>query len=131
MNATLGFESEKTVEFKGRRFTFGFPTIRQEVKIESKKSEFTEGNYLEIFKNQTNIAFDTIERVNAFATVEVLIPGIAEGLEVGSLMDLNRSVGKDIVELYMNEIVPFLDAIENSIDESIGQEEEEGNDGKK
>ena len=85
----------KEITVKGRKYEIQFPNVGQYYQIEVNKQRLGKGSYNSLIGNPTITAQRALDMIDVEATLSVLCPQLVADL-------------KEISDIYMNEVFPFL-----------------------
>ena len=94
----------KEITVKGRKYEIQFPNVGQYYQIEVNKQRLGKGSYNSLIGNPTITAQRALDMIDVEATLSVLCPQ----LKVKSFSELGLKDFKEISDIYMNEVFPFL-----------------------
>lgn len=100
--------STKEITVKGRKYEIQFPNVGQYYQIEVNKQRLGKGSYNSLIGNPTITAQRALDMIDVEATLSVLCPQLVADLKVKSFSELGLKDFKEISDIYMNEVFPFL-----------------------
>lgn len=98
----------KEITVKGRKYEIQFPNVGQYYQIEVNKQRLGKGSYNSLIGNPTITAQRALDMIDVEATLSVLCPQLVADLKVKSFSELGLKDFKEISDIYMNEVFPFL-----------------------
>jgi hypothetical protein len=98
----------KEITVKGRKYEISFPNVGQYYQIEVNKQRLGKGSYNSMIGNPTISAQRALDMIDVEATLSVLCPQLVADLKVKSFSELGLKDFKEISDIYMNEVFPFL-----------------------
>lgn len=108
----------KNVVFRDRNFNLSYPTVGQLIDIRVIEKQISRGTGNDLLMG-TGEDVDAFIYIRTFAHIKVLIPELVESLNVGSMLDLSIVDYQDLVDLYSNEIQPWLSEWQNQLKEKM------------
>lgn len=108
----------KTIKFRDSDFILSYPTVGQIIDIEVTQQHLSKGTLKELLMGLDN-SVETYLYILAYSYVSVLLPGILRDARVSSLLELSIEDFQEIVDLYVDQIKPWLDENNREIKERI------------
>lgn len=98
----------KEITVKGRKYEIQFPNVGQYYQIEVNKQRLGKGSYNSLIGNPTITAQRALDMIDVEATLSVLCPQLVADLKVKSFSELGLKDYKEICDIYMQDVFPFL-----------------------
>lgn len=108
----------KVIKFRDSEFILSYPTVGQLIDIEVTQQHLSKGTLKELLLGLDN-SVETYLYILSYAYVSVLLPGILKNAKVNSLLELSIEDFQEIVDLYVDQIKPWLDENNKEIKERI------------
>ena len=106
--ATL--ERIKKFTFKGEEYQIEFPTVGEYMDIENQKLIQSNGQWVNLIKNQTISALRSIQIIECVSILMVLCPKLFANMKVTSYREIDAIDFIELLTLYNNEINPWYSA---------------------
>lgn len=106
---------------RGKDYTVKFPNVGEFYRIESMKQVLGKGFYNSLTQSPTVSSSYALDMIDIEATLSVLCPDFVKDLKVKNFADLGIADFKEIRDVYIATIVPFMDEVMSllrSFDES-------------
>ena len=103
----------KNVEINQRNFTISYPNVGKQFDIEAMKLLITNGGYGDLARSGHLKANKLLDMVDAFANLYHLLPELA--LDVTKFFQMDEGTMVQLVVLYKNEVLPFMQQCEEEI----------------
>lgn len=98
----------KNIKIRGKEYEVHFPNVGQYYSIETTKQKLGKGFYNVLLGNPTKTAQDALDMIDIEAFLTVLCPSLLEDMKVEKFSQLGIADYKEIKEIYLKEIQPFL-----------------------
>lgn len=108
----------KNIVFRDRNFILSYPTVGQLIDIRVLEKQLSRGTANDLLMG-TGEDVDAFIYIRTFAHIKVLIPELVESLNVNSMLDLSVIDYQDLVDLYSNEIQPWLTEWQTQLKEKM------------
>lgn len=106
----------KTIAIGDNKYELTFGRTGDLIDIEILKAQFAKG-----YKNSLyvggSLAMYSAFVIDAFATYTILAPNLLKDLLVGSLFDLDLIRTKQLVKVYMDDILPWISSWQKVLDD--------------
>ena len=103
-------ERIKKFVFEGQEYTIEFPTVGEYMEIENQKLIQSNGQWVNLIKNQTVSAFRSIQIIECVSILIVLCPKLFENMKVISYKDIDAIDFIKLLTIYNDEIGPWYNA---------------------
>lgn len=103
----------KSIKIRGKEYNIHFPNVGEYYSIETAKQKLGKGFYNVLLGNPTKAAQDALDMIDIEATLTVLCSDLLDDLKVDKFSQLGLSDYKEIKEIYLNEVQPFLKEVSN------------------
>lgn len=98
----------KIVKIRGKEYKFEYPNVGMYYSIETAKQRLGKGYYNVLLGNVTKAAQDALDMIDIEASLSVLCPDLIADLKVEKFSQLGIADYKEIKEIYLKEVQPFL-----------------------
>jgi hypothetical protein len=108
-----------------QEYSISYPSIGEQIDIETLKANLTRGMYGAISSSQSNIASKVLLQIDAIATLNILCPDLKKDLKVEGLTTLAEEDFLPILSTYIRVILPWInewDSVLSKAVESIGSD---------
>ena len=112
----------KVVKFKENEYQLKYPTVGQLIDIRVLEQQLSKGTAKDLIMG-LNVDVDGYIYITSIAHVQVLLPDLVKDLKV-PLLDMGILDFQDIVDLYSEEIAPWLTEWKDKIKERMKQKSE-------
>lgn len=102
-----------TVKIQEKNFDIGTPNSGQLIDIETAKLRYSKNMHSSLLFSQSRQSIYVYTLIDALSTMSVLIPTLAKTLEVDNLANLNVVKMKVLVDVYIKEIEPWMNTIQD------------------
>ena len=100
-------ERIKKFTFKGEEYQIEFPTVGEYLEIENQKLIQSNGQWVNLIKNQTVSALRSIQIIECVSILMVLCPKLFGNMKVVSYKEIDAIDFIELLTLYNNEINPW------------------------
>ena len=100
-------ERIKKFTFKGEECQIEFPTVGQYLDIENQKLIQSDGQWVNLIKNQTISALRSIQIIECVSILMVLCPKLFKNMKVLSYKEIDAIDFIELLSIYNNEINPW------------------------
>lgn len=100
----------KKFQFKGEEYQIEFPTVGEYMEIENQKLIQSNGQWVNLLKNQTVSALRSIQIIECVSILMVLCPKLFGNMKVTSYKEIDAIDFISLLTLYNNEIGPWYSA---------------------
>lgn len=108
----------KSIIFRDRTFNLSFPTVGQLIDIRVTEQQLSRGTTKELLLG-TGEDVDAYIYIRTFSHIKVLMPELMASLNVDSILDLSLLDYQDLVDLYSDEIQPWLTEWQTQLKEKM------------
>ena len=108
----------KNIVFRGRNLSLKYPTVGQMIDIKVIEQQLSRGTFRDLLLG-TGEDIDVYIYIRTFSHIKVLLPELIGDLKVDSLLDLSIDDYQELVDLYSNEIQPWLQNWQQSLREKM------------
>lgn len=98
----------KSIRIRGKEYEIHFPNVGEYYSIETAKQKLGKGFYNVLLGNPTKAAQDALDMIDIEATLSILCPALIDDLKVDKFSQLGIGDYKEIKEIYLKEVQPFL-----------------------
>lgn len=116
-------QSFKTVKVCGQTYKLDFPTVGKFIDIKVLETKLSQGMSAQLVSGTTG-QFDAFLFITTFAHFSVLCPELLKDLKVASLLDLSIEDFKELSEVYLSEIQPWISGVKSEIKEGMNDDGE-------
>lgn len=106
-----------------------YPNVGQYIDIENKKIQLSNGNYAQMAASGIATMNKALDYIDAYAYFSVLIPKLIQDLGVNNFFELSTDDADEIIKVFKNDFVPWLNDINNEVstveDKSENEEADE------
>lgn len=120
MSTSFSLANNKIISIGGVNHQVKYPTVGQLIEIENKKMLLTGGRYSDyVISGGTKSQEFASDAVDMLAHFSVLIPALAEALNVKSYLDVDALAAKQLVDVYKKEFRPWYNELMKAIHETV------------
>lgn len=101
---------EKTFKTKENSYNMKFPSIGQYIEIESKRMNLSNGAYSSMLNSNLISSQTAMDMIDMIATLSTLCPDLVKDLKSKSFIDMDIIDGRELLEDYRNQILPWLNS---------------------
>jgi len=112
----------KTVTFKGNDYQLKYPTVGQLIDIRVLEQQLSKGMIKELLTG-TDADIDGYIYITTIAHIQILIPNLLKDMRV-SLRDMDLLDFQDLIDLYSEQISPWLTDWRDKIKEKMKSKSE-------
>ena len=109
----------KSVQIQGRTYTTSYPTVGQMIDIQVVEKQLSRGTAKDLLISGMGKDIDAYLYITTFAHMSVLFPTLKSDAKVKTLLDLSLEDFQELVDVYMDEIQPWLQEWEEKIKERL------------
>lgn len=109
----------KSVQIQGRTYTTSYPTVGQMIDIQVVEKQLSRGTAKDLLISGMGKDIDAYLYITTFAHMSVLFPTLKGDAKVKTLLDLSLEDFQELVDVYMDEIQPWLQEWEEKIKERL------------
>lgn len=120
-------DRKKVFTFKNQEYTIEFPTVGEYMEIENQKLIQSNGQWINLIKNQTVSALRSIQIIECVSTLMVLCPKLFGNMKVTSYKEIDALDFVELLAIYNKEINPWYNAWFKQFNEVILSANEELN----
>lgn len=122
---------KKVFTFKKEEYTIEFPTVGEYMEIENQKLIQSNGQWINLIKNQTVSALRSIQIIECVSILMVLCPKLFGNMKVTSYKEIDAIDFIELLTIYNNEISPWYGAWFKQFNEVIMNANKELSEGEK
>jgi hypothetical protein len=115
-------ERKKSFKISDNTYSVDFPSTGGLIEIESLKAQLARNNYSGIVDNGTIMSNYSRFLIDMIATFNVLFPQLKKDMNVKSISELHPLDSKKLLQVYLKEVLPWLqewfDILNNDEDET-------------
>lgn len=100
----------KKFQFKGEEYQIEFPTVGEYMEIENQKLIQSNGQWVNLIKNQTVSALRSIQIIECVSILMVLCPKLFGNMKVISYKEIDALDFVELLTIYNKEINPWYSA---------------------
>ena len=100
-------ERIKKFVFKGEEYQIEFPTVGEYIDIENQKLIQSNGQWVNLLKNQTVSALRSIQIIECVSILMILCPKLFANMKVTSYKEIDAIDFLELLTLYNKEINPW------------------------
>lgn len=104
---SLNLERIKKFNFKGEEYQIEVPTVGEYLDIENQKIIQSDGQWINLLKNQTISALRSIQIIECVSILMVLCPKLFENIKVRSYREIDAIDFIELLNLYNKDISPW------------------------
>lgn len=101
---------KKVFTFKKEEYTIEFPTVGEYMEIENQKLIQSNGQWINLIKNQTVSALRSIQIIECVSILMVLCPKLFGNMKVTSYKEIDALDFVELLTIYNKEINPWYSA---------------------
>lgn len=109
----------KSVQIQGRTYTTSYPTVGQMIDIQVVEKQLSRGTAKDLLISGMGKDIDAYLYITTFAHMSVLFPTLKSDAKVKTLLDLSLEDFQELVDVYTDEIQPWLQEWEEKIKERL------------
>lgn len=109
----------KSVQIQGRTYTTSYPTVGQMIDIQVVEKQLSRGTAKDLLISGMGKDIDAYLYITTFAHMSVLFPTLKGDTKVKTLLDLSLEDFQELVDVYTDEIQPWLQEWEEKIKERL------------
>lgn len=109
----------KSVQIQGRTYTTSYPTVGQMIDIQVVEKQLSRGTAKDLLFSGMGKDIDAYLYITTFAHMSVLFPTLKGDAKVKTLLDLSLEDFQELVDVYTDEIQPWLQEWEEKIKERL------------
>lgn len=109
----------KSVQIQGRTYTTSYPTVGQMIDIQVVEKQLSRGTAKDLLISGMGKDIDAYLYITTFAHMSVLFPTLKGDAKVKTLLDLSLEDFQELVDVYTDEIQPWLQEWEEKIKERL------------
>lgn len=109
----------KSVQIQGRTYTTPYPTVGQMIDIQVVEKQLSRGTAKDLLISGMGKDIDAYLYITTFAHMSVLFPTLKGDAKVKTLLDLSLEDFQELVDVYTDEIQPWLQEWEEKIRERL------------
>lgn len=109
----------KSVQIQGRTYTTSYPTVGQMIDIQVVEKQLSRGTAKDLLISGMGKDIDAYLYIITFAHMSVLFPTLKGDAKVKTLLDLSLEDFQELVDVYTDEIQPWLQEWEEKIKERL------------
>lgn len=100
-------ERIKKFTFKGEEYQIEFPTVGEYIDIENQKLIQSNGQWVNLLKNQTISALRSIQIIECVSLLMILCPKLFMNMKVVSYKEIDALDFLELLSIYTKEIGPW------------------------
>lgn len=108
----------KNIVFKDNNFSLSYPNVGQMIDIRVLEQQLSKGTIKELLMG-TGEDIDAYIYIRTYSHIKVLLPELIDSLKVETVFDLSVEDFQELVDLYSNEIQPWLSEWQKQIREKM------------
>lgn len=109
----------KSVQIQGKTYTTSYPTVGQMIDIQVVEKQLSRGTAKDLLISGMGKDIDAYLYITTFAHMSVLFPTLKSDAKVKTLLDLSLEDFQELVDVYTDEIQPWLQEWEEKIKERL------------
>lgn len=112
----------KKIKVCGRTYDLNYPNVGNFIDIKVLETKLSQGSAM-LLVNGTGEQLDAFFYITTYAHFQVLCPDLLKDLKVNSLLELSLDDFQELLNVYLNDIQPWISGIQKAVKEKMTSDE--------
>ena len=112
----------KKIKVCGRTYDLNYPNVGNFIDIKVLETKLSQGSAM-LLVNGTGEQLDDFFYITTYAHFQVLCPDLLKDLKVNSLLELSLDDFQELLNVYLNDIQPWISGIQKAVKEKMTSDE--------